>query len=106
MILLDSTFDREKILDCIFDPDISEILAELENGGKELSYLMEKLKKPENEIRDNLSYLVKHCFVNEDKKNNKIIYSVEAEKLAKIIEDDKNFTDVEDGLAKMDSYLN
>ncbi|MFB5630324.1 MAG: hypothetical protein ACE5RN_01900 [Nitrosopumilaceae archaeon] len=103
---MDSTFDREKILDCIFDPDISEILAELENGSKELSYLMEKLKKSENEIRDNLSYLVQHCFVNEDNKNNKIIYSVEAEKLAKIIEDDKNFTDVEDGLAKMDSYLN
>jgi len=28
------------------------------------------------------------------------------EKLAKLVEEDKNFEDVEDGLAKMDSYLN
>lgn len=103
---MDSTYDKEKILDCIFEPDISDILAELENGGKELSYLMNKLKKSENEIRNNLSYLVEHSFVNEEKNDNKIIYSVDAEKLAKLIEDDKNFTDVEDGLAKMDSYLN
>lgn len=103
---MDSTYDKEKILDCIFEPDISDILAELENGGKELSYLMNKLKKSENEIRNNLSYLVEHSFVNEEKNDNKIIYSVDAEKLAKLIENDKNFTDVEDGLAKMDSYLN
>ena len=32
---MDSTFDKEKILDCMFDPDTSEILAELENGGQE-----------------------------------------------------------------------
>lgn len=106
MILLDSTYDKEKVLDCMFDPDTSEILAELENGGKDLSYLMEQLKKPETEIRDSLSYLVKHSFVNEDKKDNDIFYSADAEKLAKLVEDDKNFTDVEDGLAKMDSYLN
>jgi DNA-binding HxlR family transcriptional regulator len=106
MILLDSTYDKEKVLDCMFDQDTSEILAELENGEKELSYLMEKLKKSENEIRENLSYLIEHSFVNEEKKENKIIYSVDAEKLSKLVEDDKNFTDVEDGLAKMDSYLN
>lgn len=106
MILLDSTYDKEKVLDCMFDQDTSEILAELENGEKELSCLMEKLKKPENEIRENLSYLIEHSFVYEEKKDNKIIYSVDAEKLSKLVEDDKNFTDVEDGLAKMDSYLN
>jgi len=44
VILLDSTYDKEKILECMFDPDTSEILAELENGGKELQYLIEKLK--------------------------------------------------------------
>ena len=90
----------------MFDPDTSEILAELENEGKELSYLMETLKKSENEIRDKLSYLLEHSFVNEDKSDNKIIFSADAEKLAKLVEEDRNFTDVEDGLAKMDSYLN
>ena len=90
----------------MFDLDTSEILAQLENGGKELSYLMGAVKKSENEIRDKLSYLLEHSFVNEEKNENKIIFSVDAEKLAKLIEEDKNFEDVEDGLAKMDSYLN
>ncbi len=90
----------------MFDPDTSEILAELENGGKELSYLVETLKKSENEIRDKLSYLQEHSFVNEEKNDNNIIFSVDADKLAKLVEEDQNFEDVEDGLAKMDSYLN
>ena len=90
----------------MFDPDTSEILAELENGGKELSYLMETLKKPEKEIRDKLSYLIEHSFVNEEKNKDAIIFSADAAKLSKLVEDDKNFEDVEDGLAKMDSYLN
>ena len=90
----------------MFDPDTSEILAQLENEGKELSYLMDNLKKSENEIRDKLSYLIEHGFVNEEKNDTKIIFSVDADKLAKLVEEDKNFEDVEDGLAKMDSYLN
>jgi nitrate reductase NapAB chaperone NapD len=103
---LDSTFDKEKILDCMFDADTSEILAKLENGGQELSYLMETLKKSENEIRDKLSYLLEHSFVNEEKNDDKIIFSVDSKKLEKLIEEERNFENVEDGLAKMDSYLN
>lgn len=90
----------------MFDPDTSEILAELENEGKELSYLMETLKKSEDVIREKLSYLIEHGFVNEEKNDTKIIFSADGEKLTKLIEEDKNFSDVEDGLAKMDSYLN
>ncbi len=90
----------------MFDADTSEILAKLENGGQELSYLMETLKKSENEIRDKLSYLLEHSFVNEEKNDDKIIFSVDSEKLEKLIEEDRNFENVEDGLAKMDSYLN
>ena len=103
---MDSTFDKEKVLDCMFDPDTSEILAELENEGKELSYLVETLKKSEKEIRDKLSYLIEHSFVKEETNENKIIFSADAKKLAKLVEEDRNFEDVEDGLAKMDSYLN
>ena len=102
---MNSTYDKEKVLDCMFDPDTSEILAELENGGKEISYLMETLKKTEQEIRDKLSYLIEHSFVNEEKNENKTIFSVDADKLAKLVED-KDFKNVDDGLAKMDSYLN
>ncbi len=43
-----STYNKEKILESMFDPDTSEILAELEDGGKELSYLMDKLQIFEN----------------------------------------------------------
>jgi predicted transcriptional regulator len=106
MILLDSTYDKEKILHYIFDPDTSEILAELENSGKELQYLSEKLKISEDEIYERLSYLIEYDFIKEEKINNKIIFSANAEKLAKLVEHDKNFDDVVDGLAKMDSYLN
>ena len=90
----------------MFDPDTSEILAELENEGEELSYLEETLKKSENEIREKLSYLIEHSFVKEETNENKIIFSADAKKLAKLVEEDRNFEDVEDGLAKMDSYLN
>ena len=90
----------------MFDADTSEILAKLENGGQELSYLMETLKKSENEIRDKLSYLLEHSFVNEEKNDDKIIFSVDSKKLEKLIEEERNFENVEDGLAKMDSYLN
>ncbi len=106
MILLDSTYDKEKILQCMFDPNTSEILTELEHGGKELQYLTEKLKILEDEVYERLSYLIKHDFVKEEKINDKIIFSVDADKLAKLVEHEKNFDDVVDGLAKMDSYLN
>ncbi len=90
----------------MFDADTSEILAELENEGKELSYLVETLKKSEKEIRDKLSYLIEHSFVKEETYENKIIFSADAKKLAKLVEEGRNFEDVEDGLTKMDSYLN
>lgn len=48
----------------------------------------------------------KHGFVKEEKKEGKIIYSVDADKLEKVIENDNNFKNVVDGLTKMDSYLN
>ncbi len=100
------SFDREKIIESIFDPNISEILAELEDGEKQSSYLSEKLKISAEEIRKRVSYLSKYGFVKEEKKEGNIIYSVDADKLEKVIENDNNFKNVVDGLTKMDSYLN
>ena len=37
-----NSFDREKVVDCMFDPVTSEILAELEDGEKECSFLAEQ----------------------------------------------------------------
>jgi len=71
----------------MFDPGTSEILAELEDGGKELSYLVDKLQISENEIHERLSYLLEHSFVSEKKNDNKIIVTADAEKLAKLVEE-------------------
>ncbi len=103
---MDESLDNEKIIECMFDPITSEILAELENGSKESSYLAEKSGISEQEVRERLSYLLKYEFVKEQTKNDKIVYSVDAEKLSKVMENNENFGSVTDGLTKMDSYLN
>ena len=103
---MEGSFDKEKVIECMFDPITSEILAELENGGKESSYLAEKSGISEEEVRERLSYLLKYEFVKEQNDNDKIIYSVDAQKLSKIMENDENFDSAIDGLTKLDSYLN
>jgi len=103
---MEGYFDKEKVIECMFDPITSEILAELENGGKESSYLAEKSGISEEEVRERLSYLLKYEFVKEQNDNDKIIYSVDAQKLSKIMENDENFDSAIDGLTKLDSYLN
>jgi len=103
---MSSSYDKEKILECMFNPEISEILAELENGGKDSAYLSDKFQISENEIHERLSYLIEHNFVNEEKTDDTVIFTADGEKLTKLVEEDKNFEDVEDGLTKMDSYLN
>ncbi|MEE8180598.1 MAG: helix-turn-helix domain-containing protein [Nitrosopumilaceae archaeon] len=103
---MEDSFDKEKILECMFDPITSEILAELENEGKESSYLSQKSGVSEEEVKKHLSYLLDHGFVEEKIENGKIVFSANGEKLAKIIEHEENFDMAVDGLTKMDSYLN
>lgn len=95
-------FDKEKIVECIFNPDVSVVLAELENGGKESQYLAEKVGVSEDEIKSRLAYLIDCSLV----KVESLVYSVDTEKLAKIMEGDENYENVMDGLTKLDSYLN
>ncbi len=103
---MEGSFDKDKILECMFDPIISEILAELENGSKESSYLAQKSGISEEEVKNQLSYLLEHGFVEEKNENEKIIFSANGDKLAEIIEHDENFDTAVDSLTKMDSYLN
>jgi len=103
---MEDSYDKSKIIDCMFDPNISEILAELEHGGKEISHLVEKSGISEVEMRNQLSYLLEHNFLIETIENGKTVFSANAEKLAKIMENEENFEGAMDGLAKMDSYLN
>jgi len=100
-----SEFDREKVVECMFDPTTSSILAELEYGEKSCSFLAEKSSISENEVLKCLSYLLEHGFIQQKIENGKSIFSANIDKLNQIIEKE-NFDATIDGLEKMDSYLN
>lgn len=95
-------YNKEKIIERIFDPNVSVVLAELENGGKELTYLAEKIGVSKDEIKNRLAYLIDCGLV----KIESTVYSVDTDKLAKVMESDENYENVMDGLTKLDSYLN
>jgi len=100
------TFDREKVVDCMFDPVTSSILAELEDGEKECAFLAEKSSISENEVSERLSYLLDHGFIFKRDENGKSIFSANTEKLTQIVENSDTFDATIEGLEKMDSYLN
>ena len=103
---MDHTFDREKVVDCMFDPITSSILAELEDGEKECSFLAEKSSISESEVSERLSYLLDHGFIFKNSNNGKSIFSANTEKLTQIVENSDTFNATIEGLEKMDSYLN
>ena len=102
----DTSNESEKILELLFEPDNAEILLELKNGPKLLSVLTEKIAISEGDLDEKLSYLMEKGFVKKEENNDGIFYSLDSEKLAKVLEDDGNFKNIDDGLAKLDSYLN
>ena len=103
---MNDTFDREKIVECMFDPTTSTILAELEDGPKECSFLAEQSSVSESEVLERLSYLIEHGFISKKSDDGKCIVTANSEKLTSIIEDGDNFDTTISGLEKMDSYLN
>ena len=100
------TFDREKIIDCMFDPVTSSLLAELESGEKQCSFLANQISVPESEVLERFSYLIEHDFIFKNYDNEKCIISANSEKLSSLIENGENFDEAISGLEKMDSYLN
>ncbi|QLH05511.1 hypothetical protein C5F49_01740 [Nitrosopumilus oxyclinae] len=103
---MNDTFDREKIVECMFDPTTSTILAELEDGSKECSFLAEQSSVSETEVLERLSYLIEHGFILKNSDYGKCMLTANSEKLTSIIEDGDNFDATISGLEKMDSYLN
>ncbi|MGY5151015.1 MAG: hypothetical protein ACW9XA_01930 [Candidatus Nitrosopumilus sp. bin_6a] len=103
---MSNSFDREKIVDCMFDPVTSSILAELEDGKKECSFLAKQTSVSESEVLERLSYLIEHGFISKDSDDGKCVLMANSEKLASIIENGDNFDEAISGLEKMDSYLN
>ena len=106
-VMSDNTSNEgEKILESLFEPDNAEILLELKNGPKPLSVLTEKIAISEGDLDEKLSYLVEKGFVKKEVEHNGIFYSLDIEKLSKALENDDNFKNIDDGLAKLDSFLN
>jgi len=103
---MSDSFDREKVVDYMFDPITSLIIAELENGEKSSQYLSEKSGLSENEVSERLSYLISHNFILENKINGQKIFSANMDKLTKVVEEGENFGAAIEGLEKMDSFLN
>ena len=102
----DTSNESEKILESLFEPDNAEILLELKNGPKPLSVLTKKIANSEADLDEKLSYLMERDFVKKEENNDGVFYSLDAEKLAKVLENDDNFKNIDDGLAKLDSFLN
>lgn len=98
-------FDREKVVDCMFDPVTSSILAELEDGEKTCSFLAEQASISESEVMERLSYLIEHEFIIKNT-DNQTTLSANSEKLNSIVESGENFDQTISSLEKMDSYLN
>jgi DNA-binding HxlR family transcriptional regulator len=106
MVKMDKNYDKQKMLEILVDPKVSMILSELEDGSKDSSYLVEKLQISDTEIKKRLAYVIQCGFVKLDPNKNKIIYTVDKEKLNDIMEMDENFSGVVDGLTELDQYLN
>ncbi|MBA4717921.1 MAG: hypothetical protein HRO68_01985 [Nitrosopumilus sp.] len=103
---MDETFEREKIVDCMFDPVTSSILAELEDGEKECSFLAQQAFIPESEVLARLSYLIEHEFISKKSDDGKCFLVANSDKLSTLVEDSDNFDAAIDSLEKIDSYLN
>ena len=100
------SFDREKIIDCMFDPITSEILAELEDGEKECSILAQQFSMSEPDLLKRLAYLIECEFLTKTIENDQCSISANTEKLGSLLEDSDAFDGAINGLEKMDSYLN
>ena len=103
---MDETFDREKVVDCMFDPVTSSILAELEDGEKECSFLAHQASISESDVLERLSYLIEHEFISKNSSDEKCLLAANFDKLSALVENSENFDAAIDSIEKMDTYLN
>ncbi len=103
---MDETFDREKVVDCMFDPVTSLILAELEDGEKECSFLAQQASISESDVLERLSYLIDHEFISKNSDNGKCLLAANSDKLSTLVENSENFDVAINSIEKMDTYLN
>jgi uncharacterized protein (DUF2249 family) len=106
LVNLSESFDRQKMMEILVDPEVSSILTELESGEKNAVYLTAKLQLSSDQIKERLSYVLEHHFVIVEQNNGNEIFKVDLNKLNKIMESDDNFKNVVDGLTELDQFLN
>ena len=100
----DISSNDDNILELLFESDNAEILTQLRNESKtalELEKFIDKVR-----LDQSLSFLIKNRFVNKTEKNGDILYSVDTDHLSKVLENQENFQNIDNGLAKLDSFLN
>ena len=100
----DISSSDDNILELLFEPDNAEILTQLRNESKtalELEKFVDKVR-----LDQSLSFLIKNGFVKKTEKNDDILYSVDIDHLSKVLENQENFQNIDNGLAKLDSFLN
>ena len=100
----DNSSNDDNILELLFEPDNAEILTQLRNEPKtalELEKFVDKVR-----LDQSLSFLIKNGFVKKTGKNEDILYSVDIDHLSKVLENQENFQNIDNGLAKLDSFLN
>lgn len=106
MVDLSESFDKQKMMEILVDPNVSSIMAELESGEKNSAYLVDKLQLSIHQIKDLLSYVIEHKFVVVGQNNGSETFKVDMDKLNKIMESDDNFKNIVDGLTELDQFLN
>ncbi len=100
----DISSNNDNILELLFEPDNAEILTQLRNESKttlELEKFVDKIR-----LDQSLSFLIKNGFVKKTEKNEDVLYSVDTDHLSKVLENQENFQNIDNGLAKLDSFLN
>ena len=100
----DISSNDDNILELLFEPDNAEILTQLRNESKTALELEKFVNK--EKLDQSLSFLIKNGFVKKTEKDGDIVYSVDTDHLSKVLENQENFQNIDNGLAKLDSFLN
>jgi hypothetical protein len=101
-----SGYDAAKVVECMFDPVTSEVLAKLEDGPKDLSKLAGESGLTADEVLGRLSYLVEHGFVTSRAEGGAVMVAANGDKLASAVEGSDSFDGAVDSITTLDSYLN
>ena len=102
---MNSEEEREKVLEIVLDPQVSDIFLELKDGKKSLEVLSQKFLFDDG-LNNKINFLIEKKLLKKEEIEGKSFLSVNDENLSGVMENEKNFDNVIDGLNKLDSYLN